>query len=57
MQIFVCFGLYNDITMRVSKAENCSSHEMVHLKVPGFVLDFIVLLAIKLPAFFLRIQE
>ena len=27
---------------------------MVHLKVPGFVLDFIVLLAIKLPAFFFK---
>ena len=57
MQPFVYFGLYNDITVRISKAKNCSSHYVVHLKVPGFVLDFIVLLAIKLPAFFLRIQE
>ena len=40
--------------MRVSEAKNCSSHnncERLHWKVPGFVLDLMVLLAKKLPAF------
>ena len=50
--LFIC--LYNDITVRVSEAKNCPSHnncERLHLEVPGFVLDFMVLLARKLPAF------
>ena len=54
MQPFLYFGLYNDITVKDSKAKNCSSHncERLHLKFAGFVLDFIVLLARKLLPFF-----